>query len=158
MKAKIVKYSTIIGLATICLLCFSVVAIAKELHVPSEYKTIQSAIDAAFPMDTVKVAKGTYSENIVVKTGIKVIGARKDVTTITASSGDCIVKFDNASFRTELSGFTIDGQGGNLEGIYALNNSSPNIKDVAVKNVGREGIDCTGGIFSTIPYHEMEVD
>ena len=86
MNAQKVKYTTIIGLATVCLLWFSAVATAKELHVPSEYKTIQSAIDAAFPMDTVKVARGTYSENIVVKTGIKVNGAGKNVTTITASS------------------------------------------------------------------------
>jgi len=144
MKAPKIKYKIIISLATICLSCFSAVAIAKDLHVPSEYNTIQAAIDAAFPMDTVIVAKGIYSESIAVKTGLKVIGAGKEVTTITNSSGDCIVKFDNASFRTEFSGFTIDGQGGNLKGIYATNKSSPNISDVAVKNVGGEGIYCQG--------------
>jgi len=146
MNAQKVKYSIIIGLATICLLWFSAVATAKDLHVPSEYKTIQSAIDAALPMDTVIVAKGTYAESIAVKTGIKVIGAGKEVTTITASSGNCIVKFDNASFRTEFRGFTIDGQGGDLKGIYAINNSSPNISAVAVKNVRREGIYCQGNL------------
>jgi len=144
MDAQKFNYTIIIGLATICLSFFSPVAIAKDLHVPSEYNTIQSAIDAAFPMDTVIVARGIYSESIAVKTGLKVIGAGKEVTTITNSSGECIVKFDNASFRTEFSGFTINGQGGNLIGINATNNSSPNISDVAVKNVGSYGIYCQG--------------
>ena len=143
MNAQKFKYTIIIGLATVCL-CFSAVATAKELRVPSEYNTIQVAIDAALPMDTVIVAKGTYAESIVVKTGIKVIGAGREATTITNSSGECVVKFDNASFRTEFSGFTIDGQGGNLKGIFATNKSSPNISDVAVKNVGKEGIYCQG--------------
>ena len=145
MNAQKFKYTIIIGLATVCL-CFSAVATAKELRVPSEYNTIQSAIDAAFPMDTVIVAKGIYSESIAVKTGLKVIGAGKEVTTITASNGDSVVQFDNASFRTEFRGFTIDGQGGNLIGINATNNSSPNISDVAVKNVGSEGIYCRGNL------------
>ncbi len=50
MKTQKIKYTTIIGFAAICL-CFSAVAIAKDLHVPSEYNTIQAAIDAAFPVE-----------------------------------------------------------------------------------------------------------
>ncbi len=42
-------------------------AIAATLHVPADHKTIQAAIDAAQPGDTVLVASGRYQERIVLK-------------------------------------------------------------------------------------------
>ncbi len=43
------------------------------INVPSEYKTIQSAINAAIDGDTIKVNSGTYQENIVLNKNIKLI-------------------------------------------------------------------------------------
>jgi len=42
-------------------LCFASVSEGKILHVPSEYDTIQSAIDAASDGDEVVVADGIYT-------------------------------------------------------------------------------------------------
>jgi hypothetical protein len=36
----------------------------KKICVPEEYSTIQEAIDATMPGDTIEVASGTYNKNI----------------------------------------------------------------------------------------------
>lgn len=53
-------------LACLCL-CFSVfvsMVDAATLNVPKKFKTIQTAIDAAKTGDVIKIAPGTYKENI----------------------------------------------------------------------------------------------
>ena len=73
-------------------MCFSVMAILPErarattLYVggagPGNYTTIQAAIDAASPEDTVYVYNGTYPEAPVVDKTISLIGENRDNTTI----------------------------------------------------------------------------
>jgi parallel beta-helix repeat protein len=41
---------------------------AATLHVPRDFPTIQSAVDAASPGDIIQVGRGTYSENVLVQT------------------------------------------------------------------------------------------
>ena len=66
------------GLQLITLLCVIPFgrAFAVERHVPAEYPTIQAAVDAAGAGDTVRIAAGNYTEQVVVafKSGLTLAG------------------------------------------------------------------------------------
>ena len=82
-------------------------------YVPTEYATIQSAINASAPFDTVQVAAGTYAgpidfmgKNIVVR------GASAATTILSGTSGQSssVVRMMNAEPATaRLENFTITG-------------------------------------------------
>lgn len=60
---------------------------AAEIHVPDDYGTIQAAIDAASPLDTVLVGPGTYVENVVISKYVHLISTDgPDLTVIDASN------------------------------------------------------------------------
>lgn len=86
--------------------------------VPGSYPNIQAAINAANLGDTVRVAAGTYTENLTMKSGVCLEGAGIDQTII-AKSG--------------ASGITVDSVS------YVI------IKNLTVKNSGCQPGPCGGG-------------
>ena len=69
------------------LLLFSFTCVAQQtLTVPDDYLTIQAAIDAAQPGDTVSIAAGSYKENLVIDKPLSLVGEDR-TTTIIRSSG-----------------------------------------------------------------------
>lgn len=85
--------------------------------VPSVYPKIQDAIDAASALDTVLVSPGTYAEKIVLKDGVFIVSTDgAAATTITSGSGP-VVSAVGICDLTELTGFTINGQGSATRGI-----------------------------------------
>jgi parallel beta-helix repeat protein len=100
------------------------------ITVPTDYTTIQAAINAASPGDTVFVEKGTYYENIVVNKRITLTGESMEGTIIDGSgSGSTVYVTGN---DVVISGFTItDGfygidlyysSGNNITGNIVTNN------------------------------------
>ena len=71
------------------------------------FATIQHAINAAVSGDAVSVAAGVYNENIIMKTGVSVIGESPAVTSIVGNaSTDGVVLFDGVR-NAVLKGFRI---------------------------------------------------
>jgi hypothetical protein len=93
--------------------------------VPGTYRSIQEAIDAAEPFDTVLVASGTYNESVVISTpqsGIVLHGEAGPRQTILAGvGGSRLVTFDETDTLTEISGFTLQGGDPQFDGgaLYA---------------------------------------
>jgi len=77
--------------------------------VPNKYPTIQAAVNAAKPGDTILVAAGTYYEHVFVDKAVRLIGQNRSTTIIDGSgTGNPItISADNVI----VSGFTIRNSG-----------------------------------------------
>ncbi|MFH0777417.1 MAG: right-handed parallel beta-helix repeat-containing protein [Candidatus Eisenbacteria bacterium] len=104
---------------------------ARVRAVPSEYETIQKAIDAAAAGDTVLVAPGTYKENLVLTyKAVSLIsskGAQK--TVVDAGRRDIALRCYMVDSTATIQGFTFkNGQGMHGGGVF-LSVSSPRVID-----------------------------
>lgn len=99
-------------------------------NVPSEYSTIQAAVDAADPGDSIVVQKGTYRENIVIDKGIDLIGIGWPTIDGGSKEGDIdTVKIAYLGDKAgKIEGFIITGGGKGSMG-HGINiwDSSPSI-------------------------------
>ncbi len=92
--------------------------------------TISAAVTLAVAGDTIKVAQGTYAEDIVINKTLALIGANKKTTVIDATglnNGVYIDGLDNIGLvdGSSVAGFTI--RGAKFEGILITNASSVTI-------------------------------
>jgi nitrous oxidase accessory protein len=78
---------------------------ARTIVVPDDYTTIQAAIDAALPGDTVFVRKGIYRENLFIGKALSLVGEDWQQTIIDGCGTGHVVyiKADNV----KVAGFTI---------------------------------------------------
>lgn len=84
-------------------------ASARRRDVPGEYATIQLAINAASPGDTVRVAPGTYHESIAMRRGICLLGSGAKRTILDAQGqGRALVDLSDAP-GSIVAGFTMRG-------------------------------------------------
>ena len=72
-------------------------AAGEERHVPGEFATVQAAIDAASPGDTIRIAPGVYPEQVLVRTPrLKLIG--------TGEPEDTVIQTDMNYFGLDADG------------------------------------------------------
>ncbi|MCJ2670551.1 MAG: right-handed parallel beta-helix repeat-containing protein [Candidatus Thermoplasmatota archaeon] len=76
---------------------------------PGNYTTIQGAIDAASPGDTVFVFSGTYYENVVVNKTITLMGEDRDSTIVNASGSWDVIRV--TADWTNITGLTVTESG-----------------------------------------------
>jgi parallel beta-helix repeat protein len=110
-------------------MCHSVVAATLCVNPGGSsgcYSTIGAAVAAASMHDHIKVAPGTYNEDVIIGKALSLIGMNPSNTIIDAagkSNGVYIDGFDNPGLKNVLvTGFTIENA--NFEGILLTNTSS----------------------------------
>lgn len=75
------------------------------IQVPQAYHSIQEAIDAAAPGDTIHVSAGIYNEELVINKSIKLMGEDWSNTFLNGTGTDALV--DILADNVTLSGFTL---------------------------------------------------
>jgi parallel beta-helix repeat protein len=134
----IVVFMFILGTSLLILPEVSEEANAKILYVggpgPGNHTTIQEAIDAAIPGDSVFVYNGTYYENVVVNKTLSLIGENRDVVMIDGGSISEVVYV--IADWANVSGFTMrnSGSGGGQAGIKLESASNCRIANNIVQN------------------------
>ncbi len=102
-------------LAVLFLFLFIVpMAQAAVLNVPAGYTTVQSAIDAAEPGDTVQVSAGVYYENIVLKNGVTILGSGAENCVLIGDGTTSVVFANGITIPAAVYGFTITGGAGSV--------------------------------------------
>lgn len=130
------------SLALLALLGAAPLATAGTINVPADYATIQAAINASVDGDVIKVAAGTYAENInTLGKAISLLGALNRTTRIVGNGTTSIVTINSGEGAgTVICCFDIiNGGKGTLVGskrlgggMYISGGSDPTIQDVRV--------------------------
>jgi len=94
--------------------------IQAKIIVPNDYPTIQQAINAASPGETIVVKDGKYIENVKVNKSVTIISENGSANCIVQAAGGNV--FEITADNVTISGFTITGAGN--AGIYIEANNS----------------------------------
>jgi parallel beta-helix repeat protein len=101
---------------------------AGTIIVPDDYPTIQAAINAASPGDTIYVRAGTYCENVVVNKTVSLVGENRSNTIIDGNSTGTVAHVSAGNvIITEFTiqnGGTEEGNGIELSSDFNLINGS----------------------------------
>ncbi len=145
---------------TALVIIISVIAVypasATIINVPDNYPTIQQGINASFNGDTVRVAPGTYVENIDFSGKNIVVGSwflddgdpsYISSTIIDGGASGSVVTFENGEDNTAvITGFTIqNGLASRGGGITCSGGSSPEISNNTIS--GNSATQYGGGIY-----------
>jgi hypothetical protein len=87
---------------------------SSTIVVPDDYSTIQSAVNAASPGDTVYVRAGTYDENVQVNEALSLVGESSQDTII--DGGDVQNTIQVLADNVTITGFTVQDDQPTLKG------------------------------------------
>ena len=130
---------------------------ARTLHVPTDFKTIQQALNAAQSNDIICIKNGSYRENIVWPkiSGIQMSGENKTQTIIDGNHVSSVLIFDESlegiiDQKTQISNLSIINGQADIKSFYRgggvyCNGASPQFVNVIIKENSAEhggGIYC----------------
>ncbi len=113
------------------------------ISVPSDYTTIQEAIDAATPGDILQIENGTYSENIMINKSLTLVGVQERRVFLTSSGNNVVTIMNN---NVVLKNLNINGstkRGG--YGVSAVSVENSNITAFNCNFLGGFGADSLKG-------------
>jgi hypothetical protein len=112
------------------------------------YSKIQAAVSHAAPFDVIRVAPGTYNEDVIIGIPLSLLGSGAGLTTIDATglpNGIFVDGYDNASLRhVTVAGFTV--KNAQFEGILVVSAA-----DVTIRINHVLDNDKFGPVFSSTP-------
>ena len=120
-SARVLVALLIASLSVQTLVTADAVRAAVTIRVPQDYATIQAAVNAASPEDTIKVAPGTYTENVTIDRSISLVAAT----------------YDQSDPRNNTA--ILDGAGGTVVTISRGIDPGPTITGFVIRN-GNNGI------------------
>ena len=160
------KFAKLQLVILICILFGSTTLLhATIINVPADHSTIQAAINASSPGDTILVQTGTYSGNINFNGKAITVGSLFLTTgddsyisqTIidAAGSGRCVKFNSNETNSSVLTGFKlINGSEYYGAGIYCYQGASPTISDLIITNCDGFTGDSYGGAIAIMSNSE----
>jgi len=133
------------------------------IKVPEDYPTIQQAINAANPGDTILVSNGIYNENIVVDKTLRLIGEDRHYAIINGATPDGLHGKDTVNITASgcvLENFTIiNGSRPGKDGVR-LNSSNNIVRYNNICNNRDDGIfveSCSNTVANNTISHNKEV-
>ena len=105
-------------LSLLALVALAPAAFAAKRSVPSQYSTVQAAVNAAASGDTISIANGTYTEAVNIpstKTGLKLVGASQTGVVLRVTTASQIALTVNGT-DTTVSYMTISNTAGETAG------------------------------------------
>jgi len=158
MKKKIFS----ILFALVLVLSFSLVtavpARADIIDVPGDHNTIQAAIDAASPGDTINVAAGTYNERVNINKSLTLKGANAGVPATEVRGPESIINpqglaldfgvlIDGVDTTATIDGFMVENyeRAGILAGAFSLENDpavAHILNNIVTEPVGQQNNNC----------------
>lgn len=119
--------------------------ISATIRVPTDYSTIQEAINAANPGNTIFVYNGTYSENVIVNKTLMLVGQNAAITIINGSGGT-VLRIDDVDYVT-IDGFSLTS--GDY-GIVLFSSQNDKLSNCVISKNSHYGIFSNGRCSSLI--------
>ncbi|GAB4307150.1 MAG: hypothetical protein Kow0097_07160 [Candidatus Bipolaricaulota bacterium] len=110
---------------------------AGTIHVPQEYTTIQAAINAANPEDTIIVDAGTYIENLNITKAVTISGVGKDSVTLQPASPGYGIGVSGAGSKVTIENITITAGNAQHFLIHVSGAENFTIQNVKIVGAGR---------------------